>query len=113
VQCTYFPIVIITSNGERDFPPAFNRRCLHIEIKPPEKPELVKIVKSNLGIDITEDDTLLELFVNKRDDADGNIATDQLLNAIFLRSKGIIKKDDIESLKENKLVEKIFKSLID
>ena len=113
VQCTYFPIVIITSNGERDFPPAFNRRCLHIEIEPPKKPELVKIVKSNLGIDITEDDTLLELFVDKRGEADDNIATDQLLNAIFLRSKGIITKDDIESLKDNKLVEKIFKPLID
>ena len=112
VPCTHFPIVIMTSNGERDFPPAFNRRCLHIELKNPDIPELIKIVKSNLGIDITEDDALLELFDDKRDEADGNIATDQLLNAIFLRSKGIIKENDMDSLRDNELVEKIFRPLI-
>ncbi len=113
VPCTHFPIVIMTSNGERDFPPAFNRRCLHIELENPDKSKLVKIVKSNLGIDITEDDALLKLFDDKREEADGNIATDQLLNAIFLRSKCIIKETDMDSLKDNKLVKKIFKPLID
>lgn len=113
VICTHFPIVIMTSNGERDFPPAFNRRCLHIELGNPKTPELVKIVKSNLKIDITEDDSLLKLFIDKREEADDNIATDQLLNAIFLRSKGIIKETDMDALKDNKLVEKIFKPLID
>ena len=28
VRCHAFPIIVMTSNGERDFPPAFKRRCL-------------------------------------------------------------------------------------
>jgi MoxR-like ATPase len=30
VQCHAFPLVVMTSNGEREFPPAFNRRCLRV-----------------------------------------------------------------------------------
>jgi MoxR-like ATPase len=30
VQCYEFPLVVMTSNGEREFPPAFNRRCLRV-----------------------------------------------------------------------------------
>lgn len=113
IECQKFPIVIMTSNGERDFPPAFNRRCLHIELHTPDKPELVKIVKSNLEIDIEEDDALLELFVQKREEADNNIATDQLLNAIYLRSKKVIKESDLDSLSKNPLLQKIFKPLVE
>lgn len=112
VTCTHFPIVIMTSNGERDFPPAFKRRCLHIELHSPKKDELVKIVKSNLGIDIEITDALLEFFVDERDKAKENIATDQLLNAIYLRNKGIIKEKDFESLKSNSLLQTIFKPLV-
>lgn len=32
VRCTTFPLVIFTSNGERDFPPAFLRRCLRLKV---------------------------------------------------------------------------------
>ncbi|HFU77858.1 MAG TPA: MoxR family ATPase, partial [Epsilonproteobacteria bacterium] len=46
VTCRYFPIVIMTSNCDRDFPPAFKRRCLHIELHKPDKGELIKIIKS-------------------------------------------------------------------
>lgn len=112
VTCTHFPIVIMTSNGERDFPPAFKRRCLHIELHSPKKDELVKIVKSNLGIEIDVHDALLELFVDERDKAKENLATDQLLNAIYLRNKGIIKEKDFESLKSNPLLQTIFKPLV-
>jgi hypothetical protein len=31
ITCQEFPLVILTSNGERDFPPAFLRRCLRPE----------------------------------------------------------------------------------
>ncbi len=113
VTCKHFPIVIMTSNGEREFPPAFKRRCLHIELHSPQKDELVKIVKSNLGIAINNDDALLELFIEKREEAEENIATDQLLNAIYLRAKGIIKNSSLESLKQDPLLEKIFKPLVD
>ena len=113
VSCTHFPIVIMTSNGERDFSPAFKRRCLHLELHTPQKDELVKIVKSNLGIDIDAKDELLEFFIDKRTQVNDNIATDQLLNAVYLRSKGIFENSDFETLKQNKLLEKIFKPLVD
>ena len=114
VSCTHFPIVIMTSNGERDFPAAFKRRCLQIEMHKPEKDELVEIVKSNLEIDIKKEDALLELFVTQREEANDNLATDQLLNAVYLRTKGLIKKDDdFEALKKNELLKKIFKPLVD
>jgi MoxR-like ATPase len=32
VQCHEFPLVMMSSNGERDFPAAFNRRCLRISM---------------------------------------------------------------------------------
>jgi len=36
-------LVIITTNGERDLPPAFLRRCLHLELRRPEEEELQRI----------------------------------------------------------------------
>lgn len=113
VSCTHFPIVIMTSNGDRDFSPAFKRRCLHIELHTPQKEELIKIVKSNLEIDIDENDTLLELFIDKRTKADDNIATDQLLNAIYLRANKVFMNGDFGALSKNKLLEKMFKPLVD
>jgi hypothetical protein len=35
VRCRAFPIVIITSNGERKFPAPFLYRCLKLDIEPP------------------------------------------------------------------------------
>ncbi len=48
VQCCAFPLVIMTSNGERDFPPAFLRRCLRIRMPDPDESDLREIVKSHL-----------------------------------------------------------------
>ena len=42
------PLVIITSNDERELPPAFLRRCLYYRIPPFEKDLLEKIAKSKL-----------------------------------------------------------------
>ena len=90
-----FPIIIMTSNGERDFPPAFMRRCLHHKMELPTKERLIDIVTQHLKL--TEDDESLsivdevvEAFVNKRDGSTHNhqkseLATDQLLNALYLR----------------------------
>jgi len=90
-----FPIIIMTSNGERDFPPAFMRRCLHHKMELPTKERLLEIVAQHLKL--TEDDEnlaivdeVVEAFVNKRDGVTDNrekseLATDQLLNALYLR----------------------------
>ena len=36
VRCYSFPIIVMTSNGERDFPPAFKRRCIRVKMPNPE-----------------------------------------------------------------------------
>ncbi|MFC9930618.1 AAA family ATPase [Streptomyces sp. NPDC127190] len=88
VQCAEFPVVIITSNGERDFPPAFLRRCLRLELPVPDEERLRTIVAAHLGEEaLREADDLIDVFLRRR--ALGELATDQLLNAVFLRTGGI------------------------
>jgi MoxR-like ATPase len=46
------PIVVITSNREKQLPEPFLRRCLYINLKFPENPEvLASIVRKNLALD--------------------------------------------------------------
>jgi MoxR-like ATPase len=89
VRCHAFPIIIITSNGERAFPDAFKRRCLQITISEPDEERLAQIVRSQLGpeaLDKTE--ALFREYVNRRD-AGQSLPTDQLLNAVFLATSGL------------------------
>jgi MoxR-like ATPase len=108
VHCKAFPLVMMTSNGEREFPPAFMRRCLQLEMQPPDKDKLARIVAAHLGTDskyhsqLTE---LIEKFIKRRDD-NGNLATDQLLNAVYLALKDIDPQHD-----KNELLEVLWKSL--
>ncbi|MFJ4859365.1 MULTISPECIES: MoxR family ATPase [unclassified Streptomyces] len=89
VQCRYFPIVVLTSNGERDFPPAFLRRCVRLHLEPPGPDKLARIVRRRLGVDVASDEQyqdLVRAFLDRGED--GDLATDQLLNAIQLRLAG-------------------------
>ena len=88
VECTVFPFIAITSNGERDLPPAFLRRCLRFDITPPQKEELRAIVEAHLGKDATGVlEQLLKTFDDRRTGG-GLLATDQLLNTFFLVTRG-------------------------
>ncbi len=106
-----FPLVILTSNGEREFPPAFLRRCLPVEITPPTAEELAGIVKARLAplpADNEKIEALIEDFLKRRDgesDDGGDLATDQLLNAVHLVMQRV------PSLDRDDLREAIFKSL--
>ncbi|NER06021.1 MAG: AAA domain-containing protein [Okeania sp. SIO3C4] len=83
ISCEKFPIVIMTSNGEREFPLPFKRRCIQLEIQEPKEEELINIVKAHLGDNLTEEiETQISDFVKKRDR--GPLATDQLLNVVFM-----------------------------
>jgi MoxR-like ATPase len=84
--CMAFPLVLLTSNGEREFPPAFERRCLRLRIKQPTKEELGQIIAKRLNLDASSSATVKELiaeFVGLRDTQKQELATDQLLNAIY------------------------------
>jgi MoxR-like ATPase len=81
-----FPLVVMTSNGERDFPAAFLRRCLQMRMPDPsaDKARLQAIVKAHLGAaKLKKADSLIDKFV-ERATANEMLATDQLLNAIQL-----------------------------
>ncbi|MFJ3798460.1 AAA family ATPase [Streptomyces sp. NPDC090088] len=88
VRCREFPVVVITSNGEREFPPAFLRRCLRLHLTDPDERRLRAIVAAHLGQDsVPQVDDLIQTFLARR--APGELATDQLLNAAHLRLGGV------------------------
>ena len=85
ICCSEFPFVILTSNGERDFPPQFLRSCVRLSMKEPSADELARIVTSHLGEAVAQQaEELIHSFLNRRYTGTGELATDQLLNAIYL-----------------------------
>lgn len=108
IQCDVFPFVILTSNGERDFPPPFLRRCIRLTMPPPEDPiRLRQIVQAHLGEEVmAEAEGLILKFLEYRGEAQtkGEVATDQLLNAVYMlaRDQAPI-GEDRESLMKNLL----------
>ncbi|WP_239163213.1 AAA family ATPase [Paractinoplanes rishiriensis] len=83
VRCAAFPVVVVTSNGERSLPPAFLRRCIQLVLPEPSIDQLRMIVTAHLGRGADEQDDVLDQFVHRRGAGD-TLATDQLLNAVFL-----------------------------
>ena len=43
------PVVVITSNGEREFGPDFRQRCVELTLRPPSREQLAAIVTAHLG----------------------------------------------------------------
>lgn len=88
VCCTVFPIIIMTSNKERDFPPAFLRRCLRYEIREPKEAELADIVTAHLGAEIVAEQVdRIRGFAAEQ--VHQNLATDQLLNLLYLLRRDV------------------------
>lgn len=87
ITCQEFPLVILTSNGERDFPPPFLRRCLRLTMQDPDLDQLGKIVAAHFQdtpIDQDQVGELIKAFIQRRDGGREQLATDQLLNALFM-----------------------------
>lgn len=107
VACCAFPIIVMTSNGERDFPPAFKRRCLRVRMPDPDRDALKEIVKAHFK---QEDEKFFEnnqaeisqlVTFFTEDGKSENLATDQLLNTIYLLTREVkIGDNDRESLKD-------------
>ncbi|GAA3249852.1 AAA family ATPase [Dactylosporangium siamense] len=84
VRCREFPVVVLTSNGERDFPPPFLRRCVQFRMPDPTPELLTRIVTAHLGDAVAADARQLIDDFAERVAGSRSHATDQLLNAIFL-----------------------------
>lgn len=66
-----FPLIIMTSNGERDFPPAFMRRCLHLDMQLPDANDLALIVNRHfktVGKEVDQEDLqkIITFFLEER-----------------------------------------------
>ena len=95
VRMREFPLVILTSNGERSFSPAFLRRCLQLTMPDPtlDAKALAEIVQLHLNEWMKGDAAVLQdakdridAFVVRTKGKKESLATDQLLNAVFLVS---------------------------
>jgi MoxR-like ATPase len=95
VGCHAFPIVVMTSNGEREFPPAFLRRCLQLRIENPGYEQLAAIVSSHLvGPNGEHREELIRQFA-ERSKAEGGLPTDRLLDAVYLATSGAYQPDQV------------------
>jgi MoxR-like ATPase len=86
VQCTNFPIIVITSNGEREFPAPFLRRCVRFAMPRPQADFLRRVVTAHLGVQIAGRETTgstIREFVDRLERGN-RLALDQLLSAIYL-----------------------------
>lgn len=86
VRCFEFPVVVMTSNGERSFPPAFLRRCLRLDLGAPNEKQLRDIVAERI---LAPDGRVVDAAVRWFLDAiarNDTVAVDQLLNAVHLLS---------------------------
>jgi MoxR-like ATPase len=92
VRCRAFPIVVITSNGEREFPPAFLRRCLRLDLRPPTADDLAAMVRAQLPMLGDDQRGLINDFLART--ANDALARDQLLNAVFLTTSGAYAGDE-------------------
>lgn len=113
VRCTVFPFIILTSNGERDFPPAFLRRCVRLKMEQPrEIDELKPIISAHLGettlteaSDVVE--SLMKSFLTAQQAAQGDLATDQLLNLVFMLTRNVPLDDAAKKLLQQTLLQRL------
>ncbi|HEV7651891.1 MAG TPA: MoxR family ATPase [Actinophytocola sp.] len=108
IGCRAFPIVVLTSNGERDFPPAFLRRCLQLEISDPSVDQLAAMVANHLlDPDGEHRDRLVAEFAAKAAEL-GGLPADRLLDAVYLATSGAYRPDDVAW---NRLVDALWRRL--
>jgi len=123
IACEEFPLMILTSNGERDFPPPFLRRCVRLTMEEPTADRLGQIVNAHLqqqkeqNLESGEDmsmpsaadvQKLIEDFVKKRSDRSrGDLSTDQLLNAVYL----VMRDRDSDLKTREDLINRLWKHL--
>ncbi|WP_037672150.1 MoxR family ATPase [Streptomyces griseus] len=98
VRCRAFPFVVLTSNGEREFPPAFLRRCVRLRLRRPDRDQLTEIVRAHLGTPEGHADHLITRFLERA--GTGELATDQLLNAIYLTGVAGLDTTSLDELAE-------------
>ena len=115
LRCKVFPLIIFTSNKEREFSPAFLRRVITHDITlPDDKKELedrlYKILSTHLKDiekfqEIEEDiREIIKDFISNIQEEGNQLSTDMLMNAVFLKLQDV----DVEN---KKVLQKIWHKL--
>lgn len=113
VQCHAFPIVVMTSNDERDFPAAFYRRCIRVKMPAPtQESALHDLIAAQFGKDWANEawhnsplrPDLINHFLSSQDDSMEwrQRAVDQFLNAahLLMGLEGGPSEKDAQALRE-------------
>ena len=108
VSFAEYPFIVMTSNGERDFPAPFLRRCVQCELSAPDESQLGRIVRAHFHELVKDKDmnTLISAFLAER--GERALATDQLLNAQYLAP---LITGHLTDAKNQGLLDILFKSL--
>ncbi|MDJ1135268.1 AAA family ATPase [Streptomyces iconiensis] len=93
VRCRAFPVVVMTSNGERDFPPPLLRRCLHLDLPSPGNDQagadrLAALVHAHFGQEGARPDG------GPDGSADGDLAREELIRSFLTSSPGSLRAAD-------------------
>jgi MoxR-like ATPase len=107
VRCYEFPFVVLTSNGERDFPAPFLRRCIRLRMPDPTPELLAQIVTAHLGESVSAASTALITEFAARSKDNRAQATDQLMNAVYL----VTRQSAPEGDERERVVELLLKQL--
>jgi MoxR-like ATPase len=80
----YRPVILMTSNSERDLPDAFLRRCVYYHIPPPTRDRLREIVQKRVPLSSSFSPEMLENALTQYDDVRKKVtkkkpSTDELL----------------------------------
>lgn len=86
VHCAAFPVVVMTSNREREFPPAFQRRCIRVSLRKMDDKQLKAMAHSYFEDGLPDG---MQDLIQRFDEAGKSrkLATDQLLNLLYLRTR--------------------------
>ena len=109
VRCEQFPFIVLTSNGERDFPAAFLRRCIRFTMPVPTAETLGEIVDAHLGSGTAAGEPargLIEQFV-ARLVAGESLAVDQLLNVVHLLTQDAAPQGEARRELENLILREL------
>lgn len=112
IHCTVFPIIVMTSNGERAFPGPFLRRCVRIDLELPDEDRLIEIITAHFNDSSVAESQreLIRAFAKRiRPDSgrQARLAVDQLLNSVFL----VTRPNAPTGAERDKLVELIQREL--
>ncbi|HET6355898.1 MoxR family ATPase [Streptomyces sp.] len=86
VQCSEFPFIVMTSNGEQELPAPFLRRCVRYTMPKPTAVLIREVVRGHLQLEVSDGGPTAELvddFV-RRVAAGESVAVDQLLGTLHL-----------------------------